>query len=116
MKSKIVAMLIICVFVLAGCQGKSNSPASTSVATPNNATVNQSQTTPSASNNAKVTSSDQRDDTQYNFKPVKPGTVPQLSQALKTEVNTKMSSVINDINSSLQSLDDVKDIDLSPVN
>jgi PBP1b-binding outer membrane lipoprotein LpoB len=94
MKKKLVAMLFISVFILVGCQ-------STSGISPNGKAV--------------VTSNDKRDNTQYHFQPLKPGTVPQLNQSQKSQIDDKLNSVISNINSSLNSLDEVKDIDLNSV-
>ena len=54
-----------------------------------------------------------KDTTKYNFQSLIPGTTPQLNQAQRSQVNSKIDSSINNVNSSLKSLEDAKDIDLN---
>jgi hypothetical protein len=102
MKIKLVAVLFISVFIFAGCQSTGSS------------NKNESATSPSGT--PVVTSIEKAVSTKNTFQPIKPGTVPQLSGIQKSQINDKLNTVISDINSSLNSLDDVMDINLNSVN
>lgn len=100
MKKKILAVLIVSILVLSGCAGKkggANNPASTS---------------PAGSGTALA----QQAGAQTDFKPISPGTVPQLSAKQKSEVNTKLNTALDNIDKALKSIQDPKDIDTSSVN
>lgn len=97
-KRAIFFALIITTSLFSGCQGRSN------------ITVHKDENNVSEKNN---TSTGKLNNTQYNFQPLKPGTVNQLNSTQKAQVGSKLDSVISSINSSLNSLDDIKDIDFS---
>ena len=98
MKIKTTAILLLFIFILAGCAGKNASNSSSS--SKNASSINASKTGAATSKDAK------------NVKNV---AVPKLSSSKKAEVNTKLGSAISDIKSSLQSLDDT-DVDLNSLN
>jgi PBP1b-binding outer membrane lipoprotein LpoB len=108
MKKKFIAAIFLFLsFILAGCSANIASVKSSS-----GAAVTAS---PSASA-VSVSPAEKRDTAQQNLKPVKPGTQPPLTSSQKSQVNDKISSAINNIDSSLNSLEDAKDINLSSVN
>lgn len=105
-KRAIFFALIITTLLFSGCQGKSNT------------TTHKDENNVSAKNNTTevIASKGKLDNTQYNFQPLKPGTVNQLNSTQKAQISSKVDSVISSINSSLNSLDDIKDIDFSSLN
>ena len=98
MKKVLLLFVIVSSFVLAGCGNKNN--------------VTSSETD---GNKASITNSTGTS-TKDNIKTVKPGTVKELTPTQKSEVNNKLDSAISNIKESLNSLDDVKDINLDSVN
>ncbi|MDD7792741.1 hypothetical protein [Clostridium sp. 'White wine YQ'] len=99
MKKVLLIVVIFSSLVLAGCGNKNN--------------VTSSET--DGNNKASVTNSTSTS-TKDNIKTVKPGTVKELTPTQKAEVNNKLDSAISNIKDSLNSLDDVKDINLDSVN
>ena len=99
---KLFVLLFISVFIFAGCKAKAN-PTSSKVETLSNTKT-------------IVTSNEKIDTPKSAFQSVKPVTVPQLSQTQKSQIDDKFNTVLNNINSSLDSLDEVKDINLNSVN
>lgn len=109
MKSKIIIALLISIFILAGCQSKGTTAVNAS-----NASSNTSETSISSSqNNAAAPKSK---DKKENMKQAKSEGTSKLTDIQKSQIESKFGSAINNINSSLKSLEDFKDIDLSSVN
>lgn len=98
MKKKISGFLLMSIFILVGCQSKETLGTNINSSSSTNSVIGI------------------RDTTKYNFQPLMPDTTPQLNQAQKSQVNSKIDSSINNVNSSLKSLEDAKDIDLNQVN
>ncbi|WP_238884636.1 hypothetical protein [Clostridium sp. YIM B02551] len=104
MKKVLLLIIIISSLVLAGCGNKNN-------VTSNGTDGNSASVTTSAGE-----ATDKSASTNGNVKTVKPGTVKELTPAQKAKVNNKLDSAISNIKESLNSLDDVKDINLDSVN
>jgi hypothetical protein len=102
MKNNLFSIIVISTLVLSGCTGKSNN---TNVAAPGNNAVSGVQS--QAADKVEV---------KTDFKEIKPGTTPQLSDKQKAEVNAKIGITITDLNKVLNSIQDAQDIDLSSVN
>ncbi|ERI91525.1 hypothetical protein HMPREF1982_03169 [Clostridiales bacterium oral taxon 876 str. F0540] len=119
MKNKIAAALLLSALIFTGCQGKDIQETNKSAVSP----VSQGQAPGSISNSAETGSNDsskasedssaKTDSVQNNLKPVKPDTVPQLNQSQKSQIDSKVKPVINNIKDSLKSLEDVKDINFN---
>lgn len=111
MKKKFIAALLLS-FVLVGCTAKTvaDNGTNASVKSSSNATV----TAPT--NGIATSSTKKRDTAQQTFETIKPGTLPPLTSSQKSQINDKINSALNSIDSSLNSLEDAKDIDLSLVN
>lgn len=105
MKNKLLSIIVISTLVLSGCAGKSNNTNNSNSAAPGNKTVSSSQN-----------SSAERVEVKTDFKEIKPGTTPQLSDKQKAEVNAKIGTTISDLNKVLNSIQDAQDIDLNSVN
>lgn len=97
MSRKLAAILLITTVLLSGCSTKGLTGTATS-ATGDNA------------------SAEQRVQVQTNFNAIKPGTVPQLSGTQKAQVDVKVNSTLKDLDSTLKSIQDAKDIDYNSVN
>ncbi|MBC8061145.1 MAG: membrane lipoprotein lipid attachment site-containing protein [Clostridiaceae bacterium] len=117
MKKIFFLLFIISTLTVSGCNNKSNitTTKNDNISSTNNTkTSNQPQnasieiTTPSATEKSQ--------ENQPNIKLLKPTTIPQLTSAQKAQVNNKLDSVISSINSSLNSLDSINDVDISSVN
>lgn len=101
MKRKLAVILLVTTILLSGCSGiglKSKN------ASGNNASGTQN------------TQTDQRVQVQTNFNSIKPGTVPKLSGVQNAQVNVKVNSTLKDLDSTLKSIQDAKDIDYNSVN
>ncbi|MBL4936618.1 hypothetical protein JK636_12700 [Clostridium sp. YIM B02515] len=119
MKNKIAAAVLLSALIFTGCQGKNIQDTNKSAVSP----VSQEQTSGSISSNTATgnrensdvseAGSNKTDSIQNNLKPVQPGTVPKLNQSQKSQINSKVMPVINNIKDSLKSLEDVKDINLN---
>lgn len=105
MKIKVSIAVFICIFILAGCQSKGKTTVNVSKAS--STSIIQSQ-----NNAAAGKSKDKKDD----VKQVKTGMNSKLTDDQKSQINSKCNSVIHNINSSLKSLEDFKDINLSSIN
>lgn len=105
MKIKVSIAVFTCIFILAGCQSKEK--ATVNVSKASSTSVIQSQ-----NNAAAGKGKDKKDD----VKQVKTGMNSKLTDDQKSLINSKCNSVINNINSSLKSLEDFKDINLSSIN
>ncbi len=116
MKNKIAAAVLISALIFTGCQGKNAHDTNKSAVSP----VSQEQTSGSISSNTAAgnkensnvseAGSNKTDSIQNNLKP---GTVPQLNQSQKSQIDSKVKPVVNNIKDSLKSLEDVKDINLN---
>ncbi|MDP4144942.1 MAG: hypothetical protein Q8936_10755 [Bacillota bacterium] len=102
MKSKLIVSLLTATLLFTGCSSKGNIGSNNSVQATKSNKVSQASTdtVPRAS-------------TDYHFAPVKPGTVKPLSQSEKTKTNQQVGKAINNLNSALQSVQDVPDVDIS---
>lgn len=130
MKRIIFLTFIISALIFSGCTNKGNVATtknddiiSTNItkAQTKNSTTNQSQdsskaTSTETSKTVVTSTAEKSQETQPNFKPLKPGTIPQLTSAQKAQINGKLDSAISSINSSLNSLDNINDVDLSSIN
>lgn len=87
MKKKILGALIVTVVLFSGCSNK---------AAVNDANKDDGGT------KAVIT----------EVKPIKPGTVPQLSAKQKEQINTKVNSTVQNIDDALKSLDTPEDINI----
>ena len=87
MKKKILGALIVTVVVFSGCSNK--------------AAVNDSN---KGNGGVKSVSTE--------IKPIKPGTVPQLSAKQKEQINSKVNSTVQNIDDTLKSLDTPNDINV----
>lgn len=105
MKIKVSIAVFICIFILTGCQSKGKTTVNVSKAS--STSVIQSQ------NNAAAGKSKDKKD---NVRLAKAGMNLKLTDNQKSQVYSKYNSVINNINSSLKSLEDFKDINLSSIN
>lgn len=111
MRKFILLISFLLVFSLAGCSNASKQ----------NTTAEKNSTKSSSAGNTSATKSDgaanssssSDSKTQSSSAAIKPGTLPQLSSTQKSEVNDKLSTTINDIQNSLNSLDDVNDININ---
>ena len=114
MKRVVLLTVIISTLIFSGCASKSSIGNDTAKQLKSSTTSGVGGN--STSDEATITTSEKVDNTQYNFQPLKPGTVKQLTPTQKSQVNNKLNSVITNIDNSLNSLDDIKDIDLDSVN
>jgi hypothetical protein len=121
MKKLIPVILIIAISLLAGCTSRNDSSGNTGGI--KDSTITAGKTGDGAGTNDSAlqivegsNSSVQAAGAPKDLKPVKPGTIPQLSDAQKSEVNTKINSVLNDMDNALKSLQDPQDIDLTSIN
>lgn len=105
MKIKVSIAVFICIFILAGCQSKEKAAVNVSKAP--STSVIQSQNNAAAGKNK---------DKKHDVKQVKTGMNSKLTDDQKSLIKSKCNSVINNINSSLKSLEDFKDINLSSIN
>lgn len=105
MKRKLAAILLISTVIFSGCSSKGLAGSNSTV----------SGQTVAPGDNASV-SSEQRVQVETKFNPIKPGTVPQLSGTQKAQVDVKLNSTLKDVDSTLKSIQDAQDIDLSSVN
>ncbi|MDP4089612.1 MAG: hypothetical protein Q8930_10140 [Bacillota bacterium] len=90
MKKMIIAAVLLSALIFTGCSGQgAKSTAST------------------------TSSSKQRVEVKTDFQPVKPNTVPALSEQQKSQVDSKLDSTLKDIDGTLKSLQDAPEIDLN---
>lgn len=113
MKRKLAAILLISTIVLSGCSSKGLTGSKTSDNSAAQNTVSGQTTSPG--DNASI-SSGQRVQVQTNFNSIKSGTIPQLTGVQKAQVDVKLNSTLKDLDSTLKSIQDAQDIDLSSVN
>jgi PBP1b-binding outer membrane lipoprotein LpoB len=106
MKRKLAAILLISTIVLSGCSSKGLTGSKTSDNSAAQNTVSGQTTAPG----------DKRVQVQTNFNSIKPGTIPQLTGVQKAQVDVKLNSTLKDLDSTLKSIQDAQDIDLSSVN
>jgi hypothetical protein len=104
MKKVLLLVVIVSSLILAGCGNKNNVTSSKADSNKSSVTTSTGEATGEAGN------------TKEDVKTIKPGTVKKLTPAQKAEVNNKLDSAITNIKESLNSLDDVKDINLDSVN
>lgn len=120
-KKLICAALIITILALSGCTSsgtnngnrsevKDEAIASDSSSGADNTAVSVQQ------NQDSSISLSQKAEASGDLKPVKPGTVPELSPNQKTMVNKEINPVLNEIDSALKSLQDPQDIDITSIN
>lgn len=95
---KILSVLLVSALVLSGCSGKGSIDSKSNGAG--------SQVTQEAA------AAQDRVEIKTDFQAAKPGTVPQLSVQQKTQVDAKLNSALKNIDNALNSIQDVKDIDL----
>jgi len=123
MKRIIFLTFIISILIFSGCSTKSNVATTKNEDTisTNNSPTNQSQdsskaTSTETSTTIATSTTEKSQDPNHNLKPLNPGTLSQLTSAQKAQVTSKLDSAISSINSSLNSLDNINDVDLSSVN
>ncbi|MDP4142881.1 MAG: lipoprotein [Bacillota bacterium] len=116
MKKIIIVLLIAIVFT--GCQSSntigSNAKGSNTKENLSQTAVNSSKDKTSSKNAGA--SNDKRDNTQYKFQSIKPGTVPRINQTQKTQINNNLVKAMSNVDGSLKSLDDIKDVNLDSAN
>lgn len=104
MKNKVVSILVISALLLSGCSSK-------------NALLNSPNKNSPASSEIQTSSKEsERAEVKTNFEAVKPGTLPQLSEKQKSEVDSKIKPTVNDLKNTLKSIQDAQDIDLNSIN
>lgn len=109
MKIKVSIAVFICIFILTGCQSKGKATVNVSKAS----SITKAASVSQSKNNSYVNEGgDKKSSTQQ----AKSGAILNLTENQKQQVNSKLNSAINNINSSLKSLEDFKDIDLSTIN
>lgn len=106
MKKKIL-FLVVLVFILSGCGSKTSKEA-VGTSNKNAASSTKTENKEKTSNNLQTKTNVENSTSTKN--PVK------LSEKQKSEVNNKLGSAIDNINSSLNSLDDATDVNLDSVN
>lgn len=110
MKIKVSIAVFICIFILTGCQSKGKA---TTVNVSKASSITKAASVSQSKNNSYVNEGgDKKSSTQQ----AKSGAILNLTENQKQQVNSKLNSAINNINSSLKSLEDFKDIDLSTIN
>lgn len=102
MKKILALLLAVSILILSGCAGKPGDTKDTAAS--------------SVQSSANSNTLGQRVEVKTNFEPLKPGSVPQLSAQQKAEVDTKVNSVLEKVDSALKSIQDPQDIDISSVN
>lgn len=115
MKKKILSILMISALILSGCSAKGTLLKGTdsSDTTGNPPTATSVQASKDSGSSAAAA---ERVEVKTDFKQVKPGTVPELSQNQKTQVNTQLKSTVNDLSKIMKSIQDAQDVDLNSVN
>jgi nitrate reductase cytochrome c-type subunit len=108
MKRKLTAILLVSTILLSGCS-------STGINS-NKASGNDSPGTQNTQTGDVSAQTEQRVQVQTNFNSIKPGTIPKLSDVQKAQVDVKVNSTLKDLDSTLKSIQDAKDIDYNSVN
>lgn len=120
MKTKIFSFFVLSVLLLAGCQSKGAANSKLTTVPPSKGTVStqatKADTNTKDGNSAVVAPKNNNKSITADLKAATPGTIPQLSQNQKSNLKSQVDSAFSSINDSLNSLDDVKDLDLSSVN
>lgn len=110
MNKKIIAVLLVSVFMLSGCQGKKGS-AGTSKASAAVAGSTSADRSNSGSTNSNASSDDKTAGS--NSQSSKSGTLPELNSSQKAQVKDELQPVIDNVNSTLKSIEDPKDVNLN---
>lgn len=115
MKKKILSILMISALILSGCSPKDTLLKGTdsSDSSTKSSTATSVQASKDSSSSAAAA---ERVEVKTDFKQVKPGTVPELSQNGKVQVDKQLKATVNDLSKIMKSIQDAQDIDLSSVN
>jgi PBP1b-binding outer membrane lipoprotein LpoB len=115
MKKKVILALTLSALILSGCSGKDVNPSNVSGADVKSktSTAFSVQAYKDSSSQSSIT---ERVKVNTDFKELKPGTVPQLTEKQKAQVNSKLNSTVNDLSKTLKSIQDAQDIDLDSIN
>lgn len=108
MKRLISVVLLIAIFMFAGCTKKSTD--TESIGGVKDSAVTADKTSGAANSNTPAAQS------QSGSSTLKPGTMPQLSDKQKRDVNSEINSALNNLDNTLKSLQDPQDINLDSVN
>jgi PBP1b-binding outer membrane lipoprotein LpoB len=98
---KLLSAILISSLLLSGCSAKEDLIKETK-----------------ASNNAHAAqqpSTSERVEVNTDFKAVTPGTIPELSETLKSEVEKNFKPTIADLKDAMKSIQDAQDIDLDSI-
>lgn len=113
MSKKIIAVLLVSIFMLSGCQSKKNTASGSNAGTAKASTAVTGSALADKSNSGSTGSKVSSDDKTTHSNS---GASPELNSSQKAQVKNKLQPVIDNVNSTLKSIEDPKDVNLNSLN